>query len=161
VASKTKHRDIRFLCFGTGAEKEMLEQRAKNEELSNVRFCGLIEHSKVYSVLSHAMVSFIPLKSGRMKDSVPSKIFEALGIGCPVFLAASGEAAELVSETGAGRSVSPDEPDKIVEAFDDMIDHYSEYEAHRKKAIRLMHEKYSRQKYSRDFIRRLHQFCGK
>ena len=27
VAAKTKHKDVQFLCFGMGAEKEMLEQR--------------------------------------------------------------------------------------------------------------------------------------
>jgi glycosyltransferase involved in cell wall biosynthesis len=160
VAAKTRHRDVRFLCFGMGAEKEALEKRAREEGLTNIRFCGVIEHSKVYSVLSRAKLSFIPLKSGSMKDSVPTKIYEALGLGCPVFLVAEGDSAGLVDETGLGRHVAPGETEKLVDVFDDMIDRYDELIAHRDEAIRLMHEKYSRQKIAEAFNRRLHELCG-
>ena len=43
VAAETRHKDIQFLLFGKGAEKEMLEKKAQEEGLTNVRFCGPIE----------------------------------------------------------------------------------------------------------------------
>lgn len=162
IAAKTRHKDIQFLCFGMGAEKEMLEQRVKDEGLTNVKFCGVVEHSKVFSILSRAKLSFIPLKNSNMKDSVPTKVYEALGIGCPVLLVAEGDSAAIVDDAGLGRHISPDEPiEKLVDVFDDMIEHYDEFDAHRDEAIRLMHDKYSRQKIAEELDRRLHQLCGK
>lgn len=161
VAAKTRHKDVQFLCFGMGAEKEMLEQRVLDEGLSNVKFCGVVEHSKVFSILSRAKLSFIPLKNSNMKDSVPTKVYEALGIGCPVLLVAEGDSADILADAGLGRSVSPDEPEKLVDVFDDMIDHYNDFATHRDEAIRLMHNKYSRQKIAEEFNRKLHQLCGK
>lgn len=161
IAAKTRHKDIQFLCFGMGAEKEMLEQRVKDEGLTNVKFCGVVEHSKVFSILSRAKLSFIPLKNSNMKDSVPTKVYEALGIGCPVLLVAEGDSAAIVDDAGLGRHISPDEPvEKLVDMFDDMIDHYEEFDAHRDEAIRLMHDKYSRQKIAEELNKRLHQLCG-
>ncbi len=96
-----------------------------------------------------------------MKDSVPTKVYEALGIGCPVLLVAEGDSADIVADAGLGRSISPDAPEKLVGVFDDMIDHYNDYDAHRDEAIRLMHDKYSRQKIAEELDRRLHKLCGK
>lgn len=161
VAAKTRHKDIQFLCFGMGAEKETLEKRARDEGLANVRFCGAVEHSKVFTILSRAKLSFIPLKNSRMKDSVPTKIYEALGIGCPVLLAAEGDAADIVDDAGLGRHVPPDETSKLVDVFDDMIDHYNDFAAHRDEAIRLMRDKYSRQKIAAELEQKLRELCGK
>lgn len=161
LAAKTKHREIQFLCFGMGAEQEMLEKRVADEGLTNVRFCGPIERSKVFSILSHAKVSFVPLKSRNMTDSVPTKVYEALGIGCPVFLVAEGDSAALVDETGLGVHVPPEELEKQVEVFDDMVDRYCELMPLKDKTARLIDDKYSRQKITAEFERKLRELCGK
>lgn len=159
VAANTKHRDIQFMCFGMGAEKELLENRAKEEGLSNVHFCGVVDHDKVYSLLSRAKLSFIPLKSSNMKDSVPTKVYEALGIGCPILLVAEGDSVDILKEARLGLSLSPDKKEQLVTVFDEMIDHYEDYSSNREFAIQLMHEKYSRQRIAKEFNRRLHDLC--
>ena len=160
IATETKHKNIQFLCFGRGAEKEVLEQRAADGNLTNIEFCGPIDHSKVFSVISHAKITFVPLKSGKLKDSVPTKIFEALGIGCPVFLLAEGDSADIIDETNFGKHISPEGTDKVTETFDDMVDHYEELEPYQDQAVTLMFEKYSRQKISKKFVRDIHNYCG-
>lgn len=161
VAAKTKHKEMQFLIFGMGAEKAMLEQRAKEEGLGNVKFCGIIDHSKVFSLLNHAKLSFIPLKNSNMKDSVPTKIYEALGIGCPVLLAAEGDSCRIVEESKLGKCLSPDNIESLPDLFDEMLDHYDELLVHREEAIRLMREKYSRQKIAESFELQLQQLCTK
>lgn len=160
VAARTKHKDIQFLCFGMGAEKEMLEKRVQDEGLTNVKFCGVVKHSKVFSILSRAKLSFIPLRNSNMKDSIPTKIYEALGIGCPILLVAEGDSADIVADAGLGYFISPDNTEKLVDVFDDMIDHYDVFDSHRDEAIRLMHDKYSRQKIAVDFEKKLRKLCG-
>ena len=80
IASETKHRNIQFLLFGKGAEKEKLESRAKQEHIDNVHFCGVLPHEKVFTLLKYAKMSIIPLKNANMKDSIPTKVYEALGL---------------------------------------------------------------------------------
>lgn len=159
VAAQTKHKNVQFLCFGMGAEKKLLEQRAKDHGLENVKFCGVLEHSKVFSVLSHAKLSFIPLKNSKMKDSIPTKTYEALGIGCPILLVAEGDSTDLIAESGLGRCVSPDQTDRLPVVFDKMINNYSTYESNRDKAKNLMLTKYSRQKIAVQFEKQLQSLC--
>ena len=157
IASKTRYKDVQFLLFGIGAEKELLEQRAEEEHLEQVHFCGVIPHDKVFTLLSKAKLSFIPLKSANMKDSIPTKLYEALGIGCPVLLVAEGDACEIVERTGMGRCVSPSHIDMLQEIFDEMVENYTDYSSYRKRAMDLIRSEYSRQQIAQGFERELHQ----
>jgi glycosyltransferase involved in cell wall biosynthesis len=160
IAAKTKHKEVQFLFFGIGAEKDMLKQRAKEEGLDNVCFCGVIEHEKVFTILSAAKLSFISLKNSNMKDSIPTKIYESIGIGCPVLLVAEGDSCEIVKESGMGQCVSPDHTEKLPKIFDEMVENYDKYSTHRAEAKKLMKEKYSRQQIARNFEKELHELLN-
>lgn len=160
LAKKTKHKNVQFLIFGTGAERAVLEQRAKAEGLDNVRFCGVIEHNKVFTVLRKAQMSFIPLKSSNMRDSIPTKVYEALGIGCPVLLMAEGDACDVVNESGLGRCVSPDCVERLSTVFDEMIDNFAQFDMLRSSAAQLMRDKYSRQEISKEFAKTLNNLVN-
>lgn len=146
LAERSRCKEAQFLLFGKGAEKERLEREARERGLDNVHFCGVLPHEKVYTLYSYAGLSYIPLKNANMKDSIPSKLYEALGVGCPVLLAAEGDACGIVEETGLGCCVSPDHPERLAQAFDEMVSHYGDYICHRGKAQELMRGKYSRQR---------------
>lgn len=157
MAEQSKHKEVQFLLFGKGAEKDILEQKAKDMKLDNVHFCGILPHEKVFTLLSNAKMSFIPLKNSNMKDSIPTKVYEALGIGCPVLLVAEGDSCDIVNESGMGRCVSPDDTEQLANVFDEMIENYSKYSEHRTEARKLMHEKYSRQQIALNFEKQLHE----
>ncbi len=159
TAKQSNHKDVQFLLFGKGAEKDALESRAKEDGLDNVHFCGVLPHEKVLTLLSHAKISFISLKNSKLTDSIPTKVYEALGIGCPVLLVAEGDACNIVNESRMGRCVSPDCAVELTHAFDEMVDNYSAYKAYRDETRELMREKYSRQKISLDFEKQLHELC--
>ncbi len=158
MAAQSKHKDVQFLLFGKGAEKDKLAAKAQELGLTNVKFCGVLPHEKVCTLLSHAKLSFIPLKSAKMKDSIPTKVYEALGIGCPVLLVAEGDACKIVEETQMGRCVSPDHPEQLADVFDDMVEHEEEYRQHREEARKLMREKYSRQQIALAFEQQLSEW---
>ena len=159
VALKTTHKEVQFLIFGMGAEKELLEQRIKDEKIENVTICGPVDHSKVFSLLSRAKISYIPLKNSNMRDSVPTKIYEALGIGCPVLLVAEGDSRNIVEQSRLGRCVSPEQIEKLAATFDDMLENYKEIIGHKNEAVKLMFEQYSRQKIAKQFEQDLHILC--
>ena len=98
----------------------MLENLAREKKLDQVKFCGTLPHEDIYTLLKYSNLSFIPLKNANMKDSIPTKLYEALGIGCPVLLVAEGDACTVLDETKLGCHVSPAHPEQTVHVFDEI-----------------------------------------
>lgn len=157
LAAQTKHKEVQFLIFGKGAEQDTLAAKAKEMNLSNVYFCGVLPHEKVFTLLTNAQISFIPLKNSNLKDSIPTKIYESLGLGCPVLLVADGDSCDIVNDSGLGTCISPSNSKQLASVFDEMIENYAKYTAHRIDARTLIRKKYSRQQISLAFESQLHE----
>lgn len=142
---------VRFLLFGEGADRAMLERRASEESISNVEFCGTVDEDGVHTVLRCADIAYVPLVSSRLRDSVPTKMYEALASGCPVLLAAEGDAVALLEESGLGEHAAPEDPEGLLSAFDRLMSSpFSEVE--RANAAAWTLEKHSRQGFARAFV---------
>lgn len=140
----------RFLLFGEGADRAKLEARAKGEKISNVEFCGTVDARGVCTVLRRASVTYVPLVSSRLRDSVPTKMYESLACGCPVLLAAEGDAADLLDECGLGAHAAPEDSEALLAAFDQLMEHpFSD--ARRAAASTWVVENHSRQRFARLF----------
>ncbi|SDJ11168.1 Glycosyl transferases group 1 [Halanaerobium congolense] len=109
--------EIQFLIIGDGLEKDELEQQAKKAGLNNLKFLGLYPHASIYTFLKYSDASIIPLKNENLKDSVPSKLFESLGAGCPVILSASGESEKIVNDSNGGLIIEPGNSDNLKDAI--------------------------------------------
>ena len=123
-------------------------------------FCGTLKPEEVPSILCSAQLSFIPLKSAEMKDSIPTKLYEALGLGCPVLLMAEGDSCAILDETGLGRHLSPDHPEQLGAVFDELVDEYDDILTRREDAKALIRNKYSRQKFTAGFAEVLRRETG-
>lgn len=157
AAGKIPPDRMQFLLFGKGAEEQLLRQRIENERLHNVHLCGILEHHLAPIVLRHAAISYIPLKTAAMRDSVPTKLYESMGLGCPVLLVAEGDAADLVAETGFGISISPNDADQIADVLQDALEHYDSLVRQRNYAMYFIRENYSRRNIAVRFELFLHQ----
>ena len=142
--------NARFLLFGTGADRAKLEARVVEEGLENVLFCGTIDAAGVRTVLAHAALSYIPLVSSKLRDSIPTKLYEALACGCPVLLAAEGDSADLLDESGLGLHVAPENGAALLDAFDQLIAHPYIADV-RIAASRWVVEHHSRQRFAASF----------
>ena len=116
-----QRRDKRFLLFGSGAEEELLQKIILKENLSNVFLCGRISEGEAKTVLMHALCAIVPLKSSSMKDSVPTKLYESLGCGCPTLLIARGDSVDVLQESNLGYSAPPEDFKAVLGAFDKVI----------------------------------------
>ena len=107
--------DIVFLLVGHGAQKQMLRARAAEMKLNNVVFHKSVSKEQMPELWSTCDVALVHLKDDPVFSSVvPSKIFEAFGMGKPVIIAQpDGEAAELVREAGAGEWIPPEQPQAL------------------------------------------------
>jgi len=64
-----------------------------------------------------AGVELITLRrSEAFRKVLPSKMFEAMAMGCPIVLAVEGEARALLEEAGAGIGITPESPQELAAA---------------------------------------------
>lgn len=107
--------DIVFLLVGHGAQKKMLQAQAAEMKLNNVVFHKSVSKEQMPELWSTCDVALVHLKNDPVFSTViPSKIFEALGMGKPIMIVQpDGEAANLVREAGAGEWVPPEQPQAL------------------------------------------------
>jgi glycosyltransferase involved in cell wall biosynthesis len=110
---------IRFLFVGSGASKDTLQAQAKQQALPNVVFVDRQEKSRMPVYWSLCDLALVHLKDSPVFATViPSKMFEAMGMGVPILLVApQGEASEIVIDQGVGYWVPAEQPEQLVEAI--------------------------------------------
>lgn len=135
--------DAAFWLYGRGAEEQQLKEYVRRHRLNNVFFGGKLPNQDIYTVLKAADISFVPLVNENLKDSIPTKIYEALGVGCPVLLAAEGDSVSVLKEARLGIAVPPNRPEELWRAFLQLYSNRKSEEPLRNYAAKLMRDKYS------------------
>jgi glycosyltransferase involved in cell wall biosynthesis len=109
---------IKFLFAGPGAERERLIAETQRRALANVVFLAPQPKERMPEVWSLCDVALVHLKDSPVfAEVIPSKIFEAMGMGLPILLAApKGEASRLVEGEGVGLTIAPEDPAALAEA---------------------------------------------
>lgn len=115
---RTDAPDILFLMVGEGTERSMLERRARDEGLDNIRFLGEIPRDAVPEILRASNSALVLLKRAAAYEKViPSKMLEFMAAGLPIVLGVEGQARSLLDEAGAGIAVTPEDVDELVAAI--------------------------------------------
>lgn len=107
---------IRFLIYGSGDEKEMLDQRCKNEGISNVIFKGRVEKKMVPSVLKKSYANILHNSSTSLDKYGQSqnKFFEYLAAGrCVIQTYTTGYS--VLEKHECGVSAIKQQPNEIAE----------------------------------------------
>ena len=148
LAERTKANGLsaRFVLFGSGVEEEDLRRFAEEHNLDNVVFAGRLPNAEMFTVLTASQLSFVSLVNDKLKDSVPTKLFEALGVGCPVLLSAAGDSVSILKECKLGIAVQPNHEDDLWNAFMEMYSDCEKYLQHKDHARHIIMEHYSRQR---------------
>lgn len=116
--------DIRFLLAGDGAERAALIERAQAETLHNVVFLPPQPKAMMPRVWSLCDVALVHLKDQpAFAEVIPSKMFEAMGMGLPVLMALpEGEASAILNSDGAGLHIPAEDPKALAEAATRLCD---------------------------------------
>jgi len=110
---------VRILLVGAGSEREMLIAEANRLGLANVTFVPSQPKETMPAFWSLCNVALIHLKdSPTFATVIPSKIFEAMGMGLPILLASpKGEASDIVEGEGVGLWTPSNSPKALAEAI--------------------------------------------
>jgi glycosyltransferase involved in cell wall biosynthesis len=114
AAKITEDPDILYVLAGEGARKAALVERARNENIANVRFLPNQPRSAMPALLSLAYASLITLKRGDFfRSTLPVKMYESMASAQPIVGAVWGEAAELISSAGCGVLAEPEDAQSV------------------------------------------------
>lgn len=110
---------IKFLFVGEGAEKKRLITMKNEFNLDNVTFVDSQAKSDMPDFWSICDVALVNLKNTPLfAGAIPSKIFEAMGMGLPLLVAApKGEATVIIEQTNSGLCVEPENPEALAAAL--------------------------------------------
>ena len=152
---------IFFLVYGSGAEEEKLRNYVEQIGLTNLSFEGRLPNKDMKTVLSASDLNFVSLVNANLKDSVPTKLYEALGVGCPVFLVAEGDSTSVLKKSKLGISISPNEKKEIWGRFKEMLLGLEEITKHREFAMELIRKEYSLQRSAVMMVDVMEHIAGK
>lgn len=108
---------VRFLFVGPGAARQKLIDLTKLYSVPNVIFVDSKPKSEIARYWSICDLALVHLKNETTFEGViPSKIFEAMGMGLPVLMASPfGEGPEILAATKSGFWVEAEDPDALAE----------------------------------------------
>ncbi|OGT31745.1 MAG: glycosyltransferase WbuB [Gammaproteobacteria bacterium RIFCSPHIGHO2_12_FULL_35_23] len=109
VAKKIEslNKTIQFMFVGDGADRDNLIKFADKNKIKNARFISAQPKEKMPAYWSLCDIALIHLKDEKTFSTViPSKLFEAMAMGLPIFLVApKGEVSNLVERMQCGMFV--------------------------------------------------------
>jgi colanic acid biosynthesis glycosyl transferase WcaI len=109
---------VELLIAGSGGEEQALHAAIAAHGGANVRLLGSVAAEEIPALYAGVDAGVVPLRDLPIfAGALPTKLFEILAAGRPAIVAARGEAAQLVSDAGAGLVVDPENPRALADAF--------------------------------------------
>ncbi len=106
------------IIAGDGPERAQLQQRASQLGLHHVRFLGYITADALIELYRSSDVLYTQLRSlPAMATAMPTKVLDYLAAGRPVVFGGNGPGARVLSHSGAGIVINPDEPSLVLAAL--------------------------------------------
>ena len=113
---------VRFIIYGEGPDRPVLEQRCKDEDIPNVIFKGNVDKKYIPYVLSRSNLNILNLKPAKTQKygNSSNKLFEYLAAGNPVIANIDEGKYPIITKYGCGKVVkagSMEEYAKGIEYF--------------------------------------------
>lgn len=112
-----------MVFVGDGARRAELTRAAQRLDLTNVRFVGPVSKDEVaryWSVLDLAIIHL--RRTDLFTTTIPSKLFECMGMGLAVALGLEGEAREIVQRHDAGIEFTPEDSGELVSLIGRLVE---------------------------------------
>lgn len=90
-----------FHIYGAGGEQKDLERYLTAHPDRGIFYHGKVDRTQIPEVLSRADATLIPLVTN-IYGAVPSKIYESMAAGLPIFFSGEGEGRSIVQENHIG-----------------------------------------------------------
>lgn len=113
---------VTLVLVGDGVQRQHIQDRIKDDNLTNVRHFPFVPQSEYSDLLASADVSLVTLEPGMEGLCVPSKFYSILASGRPTLamMAPSCEVARVLDEEHCGLHLPVGDADKFVQAIGEL-----------------------------------------
>ncbi len=109
--------DIVFVLVGHGSERQRLVDEVAHRNLANVKILGQQPKAMMPVIWSATGAALVLLRRlDTFKSVIPSKMFEAMALACPMVLGVEGEAKGILDAGNAGIAITPENADELADA---------------------------------------------
>jgi lipopolysaccharide/colanic/teichoic acid biosynthesis glycosyltransferase/glycosyltransferase involved in cell wall biosynthesis len=124
AADHLRHRaNVRFVLVGDGVAKAALERRAGEIGLANIEFRPSLPPAELVSMIQAADACVATTLDHEFSgETIPVKLFDYFACGRPVVAAVRGDAAAIVTASGAGEVVPPGDGAALAAAIGRLAD---------------------------------------
>lgn len=146
--------DISIQFIGDGLLKPKLEERVKNEGLTNCKFLEPMSKNDLFTYLKeNASVGLMILDNipAFYYGTSPNKFFDYLSLGLPVINNYPGWLAEIITQNRCGIAVPPDNPEAFADSLIKLKDNPDLREKMGKNARRLAENEFDRNRLGERF----------
>lgn len=99
---------LEFHIYGAGPERQQLEAFLAQNPGRGIFFHGPVQSQEIPALLQTHDAALIALTK-HIQGAVPSKIYEAMAAGLPIFFSGTGEAARIIEQYQIGWTNVPDD----------------------------------------------------
>lgn len=99
---------VEFHIYGAGAERSSLEDYLSKAPNNNIYYHGSVKSAEIPILLQQYDAALISLVK-HIHGAVPSKIYEAMAAGLPIFFSGEGEGARIIKQHKVGWVNAPDD----------------------------------------------------
>ncbi|MBN1996650.1 glycosyltransferase family 4 protein [candidate division KSB1 bacterium] len=111
-------KDVQFIFIGDGPLKNQIKEKKSAVSLDNLILMDQVPREKIAHYIAAADCCLVPLKKIPLfKRTVPSKVFDYMACQRPVIVGVDGEAHRIVTESGGGIYVEPENVDQMQQAI--------------------------------------------
>ncbi|MFV8826382.1 glycosyltransferase family 4 protein [Alkalihalobacterium sp. APHAB7] len=158
---KNTNKPVVFMLIGNGVEKKHLQEKATELQLENVIFVDGMKRSELIQYYQAADVCLVSLKKHPLFEiTIPSKVFDCMGMNVPLLLGVDGEARRIVETNHAGVYFEPENSDDLVHKVNTIIDQQEVLMEMRKHIRQAVLTKYNRQRLAEKLSSLLEQTTG-
>lgn len=162
VMKDINDKDIQLIFIGDGAEREMLERKARIENIDNVRFEGLKPKEELIHWLATSKATVFSTIPDPMQETCsPNKVFDSFAAGLPVIQTTKGWIGELIEEEKAGINVDPHNPASTAKEIEELLNDPKRLTEMGAAAKRLAHTQFDRDKLAQTYLEILEELVEK
>lgn len=112
-----------LVLMGDGDQREALEASAQRLNIADrVKFIGRQPHSKALPIIRNATLSLVPsIPVGDYIEATSITMLESLGLGVPLIASNIGGLKQVLSGTGAGILVEPNDAESLAKEMDGLL----------------------------------------
>lgn len=126
---KKESPDIKFILIGDGKDKNILEEKVKNENIDNVQILNVIPRYEYENTIGAFDCGLISLNEKNTVPNFPTKVTAYLKLGLPIFASLDSSAAKgvgrYIDENDIGIWGKAGDIKSLKEKFDLFIDKYN------------------------------------